>query len=613
MITPSQPELTPGRTVVVALAAGLAGGLAEGLIVAWGHSWSGRVALFGPGAVWMAPAVQAGLFGAAGVLYAGLSGMLRPLRRPSVAVTIWVAFAALGVILQFDSIHWAAAVLLALGSGTAAARAMAGRSAGRIGGRLVLGISSVVLLLAIGLRVKESAAERLALGRLPPAVSGRPNIVLLVLDTVRAWNLGWHGYGRATTPRLDARWRGGVVFERVLATAPWTLPSHASMFTGVLPADLSAGWATPLDQTRRTVAEALAAAGYVTGGFVANYRYAGSATGLARGFSRYVDYPVDLAEATRTTSFFRRVLRIGRVQEWLGRNRVIEAKFAAEINRDFLTWLDQAGERPFFGFVNYVDGHSPYLPPAPFDSIWTKNDPKEVARRFAGGIQRLFGPGPIPAPLLVEYLDGYDGALSYLDQQIDWLLAELGRRGRLRNTIVIVTADHGEHFGEHGLIQHGNSLYLPLLHVPLVFWGPGLVPGGVRVGAPTSLRHLAATITALAGIEGSGIPGRSLAALWGPDSLRVPPDTVVSSVDWHPALSKFPPSPLLGGSLRSVLIDSLHYIRRTDGHEELYHLGRNILESKNLVGVPEYRSALLEARRLLDAATGGVAGPTPTR
>lgn len=599
--------------MVVALAAGLAGGLAEGMIVAWGHSWSGRVALFGSQSVWMAPLAQAGLFAAAGGLYAGLAWLLRPLRQHRVVVTVWVALATLGIVWQFESIHWAAAAMLALGSGTTAARALAGRPAGRIAGRLVVGLSTVVLLLGLGLRVKALLSERRALGRLPVAAAGRPNIILLVLDTVRAWNLGWHGYGRATTPRLDRRWQGGVIFDRVLSTAPWTLPSHASMFTGLLPADLSAGWATPLDQTRRTVAEALAAAGYATGGFVANYRYAGAATGLARGFSRYVDYPVDLSEAIRTTSFFRRVLRIGRVQEWLGRNRVFEAKLAADINRDFLAWLEQAGDRPFFGFVNYVDGHSPYLPPAPFDSMWVKNDPTQVARRFAVGMERVFGPGPIPGPLLVEYLDGYDGALSYLDQQIDSLLNALDRRGRLRNTIVIVTADHGEHFGEHGLIQHGNSLYLPLLHVPLVFWGPGLVPGRVRVRAPISLRHLAATITGLAGIGDSGIPGRSLAALWGPDSLSVPTDTVVSAVDWHPTLSKFPRSPVLDGSLRSILIDSLHYIRRTDGREELYHLGRNFLESKNLVGAPEYRSALLEARRMLDAATGGKAGPAASR
>ena len=178
---------------------------------------------------------------------------------------------------------------------------------------------------------------------------------------------------------------------------------------------------------------------------------------------------------------------------------------------------------------------------------------------------------------------------------------------------MVLTADHGEHFGEHGLIQHGNSLYLPLLHVPLVVWSPGLVPGGLRIGAPTSLRNLAATLLDLARVPDQTIPGQSLVRLWGSDSLGVPPDTLLSEVDWHESLTKFPPSPLLGGSLRSLLVDSLHYIRRSDGVEELYHVGRDFLEARNLAGAPQYRAALLEARRQLEAATHGMAGPTPTR
>jgi arylsulfatase A-like enzyme len=223
----------------------------------------------------------------------------------------------------------------------------------------------------------------------------------------------------------------------------------------------------------------------------------------------------------------------------------------------------------------------------------------------------MFGRGPIPPELLVEFLDGYDGALGYLDQQIDSLLEELERRGLLDNTIVVLTSDHGEHFGEHGLIQHGNSLYLPLLHVPLAVYGPRFVPGGLRIAEPTSLVNVAATITDLAGVAAPMLGGHSLAPLWGPDSLTVPIEDPVAAVDWHDGVSRFPPSTLLGGSLRSVLRDNLHYIRRSDGAEELYDVSRDFLEVHNLVGQPGYRPALLEIRTLLDSATAGRAGPGP--
>lgn len=593
-------HLTPAALLKVAVAGGLLAGLVEVVIGLAQQLLGGRLSLFGAEFAWLAPVASGVVFLLVGGLYAALGVAIRPLRRAGVAVSVLWGLGAISALAAIDRLHWAAGVVLGLGLGRAAARWGA---VPRLAGRIVLGGA----LVAVGAAGAQAGWDRL---RERQSVAGaaagadHPNILLLVLDTVRAWNLGWYGYQRPTTPLLDRRWDGGVIFDRVLATAPWTLPSHASMFTGHHPSDLSAGWDRPLDGRYPTVAEVLQRAGYATGGFVGNYRYAGAATGLARGFGRYEDYPRSPAEAIRMLGLPRRALRVPAVQQWLGERRILEAKLASEVNRDFLGWVDRHPDRPFFAFLNYIDGHSPYLPPAPFDSLWTRRDSVQISRRYVMGVERVFGPGPIPRQLLADYLDGYDGAMSYLDGQIDSLLGELARRGRLDNTIVVLTADHGEHFGEHGLIQHGNSLYLPLLHVPLVVWGPGKVPAGLRIGAPTSLRHLAATLLDLARVPDPRVPGRSLAAHWGADSLDTPPDTVLSAVEWHRTLSKFPPSPLLGGSLRAILVDSLHYIRRTDGVEELYDLSRDFLESRNLVGDPTARPALLEARRQLEAALG---------
>lgn len=598
--------------VLVAVVAGGLAGVLEALAALGERFLGGRLWLFGPDLVWLTPLAEAAVFVVLGAVYALLSLVLRPLARPAIVVTVFAGLAALAVLSEVDALHWAAAGLLALGLGSAAARAVPAEAVSMRVRRLGFGVAAFVAITAAAVTGTRIVRERARGSGLRPENAGAPNILLLVLDTVRAWNFGWYGYARNTTPFLDEEFAAGTVFDRALAPAPWTLPSHASMFTGKPPFALSAGWDRPLDDTERTIAETLRAAGYATGGFVGNFRFTGSSTGLTRGFDAYRDYPRHWAEALRMTAFARRLFRVPAVQVWLGSNRIIEAKFADEVNREFFNWVDGV-ERPFFGFLNYVDAHSPYLPPAPYDSVWTRAAGGSAAQSYAADIEATFGRGPIPAELLVEYLDGYDGALSYLDAQIDSLFAGLERRGRLRNTIVIVTSDHGEFFGEHGLVQHGNALYLPVLHVPLGFWAPGRIPAGVRVGDPVTLQDLAATIVELAGAPKGSMPGHSLAPLWESDTLAVDLDPVLASVDWHPSLSKFPPSPLLDGSLRSLLLDSLHYIRRADGTEELFDLSRDFLETRTLSGAPTYRAELLRARRMLDSLTGGNAGPRADR
>lgn len=599
--------------LAVAVASGMIGGAVEGLLLVGRPLMDGRMSLFGAEAVWLAPLTQGALFGILAVGYLVLGALVGPLRTPKVAVPFWTALAAFSLVSHFDHIHWAGGLMLAGGLGVASGRAAGARTA-QVAARTLFGGGAAIVLAATGQWASGMWAERAALARLPSGAAVGPNVLLLVLDTVRAWNLGWYGYGRPTTPLLDRRVEQGVVFDRALAPAPWTLPSHASIFTGRYPADLSAGWVTPLDGAAPTLAEVLAQAGYATGGFVANYRYAGASTGLSRGFSHYDDYPATLFEGLRMLGLSRKVLRNGSLAEWLAQHRLFESKYAEQVNREFLDWVDARTGRPFFGFINYIDAHAPYLPPAPYDTMFNPAaDGERLSEQYVAGVERAFGRGPIPGGLLTEYLDGYDGSLRYQDAQIDSLLNMLARRGRLANTIVVLTSDHGEHFGEHGLVQHGNSLYLPLLHVPLVVLAPGRVPDGFRVEAPTSLTNLAATILDLAGVSNRSIPGRSLAKLWGPDSAVVVADTLLAAVDWHRALGRFPPSPLLEGSLRSLLVDSLHYIRRSDGIEELYNLGRDFLERQNLVGIPQYRPALLDARRRLEAATRGRPGPAATR
>lgn len=609
---PTVPFPRAARTILAAAAvSGLAAGLAEAGIQVVRRWLFGALWLFGPDLVWITPLADLTLFALAAIPYGLVAALAPPLRRPAVAGGCFGALAAFAALTHLEGLHLGASAILATGIGSVAARRFAAR--GLRLQRVALSLAVAVAGLAVAVHGAGHLAEWRAVRALPPAAPGRPNVLLLVLDTVRAWNLGLYGHGRPTTPLLDRRAQSGLVFNRALATSPWTLPSHASLFTGRWPFELSANWETALDDGPPTLAEVLRDAGYLTGGFVANYRYTGRSTGLARGFARYHDYPLAWDEALRMTGIARRVLRLPRVQEWLGRNRILEATPAEQVNREFLAWVEGRGTRPFFAFLNYIDAHSPYLPPAPFDSLFAGDrDQRRYADRYLAAVERAFGRGPMPQPLLREYLDGYDGALRYLDGQIDSLLGELDRRGLLANTVVVLASDHGEHFGEHGLIQHGNSLYLPLLHVPLVIWAPGAGPGR-RIAAPVSLRDLPATVLELAGVPNPGLPGRSLAGWWGAASDSFAGAPIVSAVDWHDNLSRFPPSPLLAGSLRSLLVDGLHYIRRADGREELYDPDRDFLEARSLVADPRYAEVLERARAAARAAFGGDPGPAPGR
>jgi arylsulfatase A-like enzyme len=205
----------------------------------------------------------------------------------------------------------------------------------------------------------------------------------------------------------------------------------------------------------------------------------------------------------------------------------------------------------------------------------------------------------VPVPVLAEELDAYDGAIRYLDAQVEALLLALSDRGLLPNTIVVVTSDHGELFGEHGVIAHGNSLYLPVLHVPLLLIAPGRVPAGKVVPSLASLRDLPATLLDLVGLPNPGLPGNSLTRRW---SFGAEPDTLRAALSYNRLLPKWPPSPILRGSMRTVVLDSLQYILNGDGVEELYHLGQDSWELHNLAARPEYQAELARYRLALQVS-----------
>ncbi|HEY9382110.1 MAG TPA: sulfatase [Gemmatimonadales bacterium] len=596
---PTTAPWHPGDVLLAGAGFGLLAGGIEAVAALLREQVMHRTLFMGRDFYWQLPLADGvTLFGVA-LLFLIPSLVWPRLRTPQAVIFLFGSFAMLAVALLWEKIHPVSAGLLAVGIGAGLARGLAPRG-DRLRRLLRLGVPGVLLLLlalAAGAWAARSAAERRRIATLPAARAGAPNVLLLVLDTARAWSMGLYGYRRPTTPNLRAWATRGTLFERTLAGAPWTTLSHAVMFTGHYPTELSVEWDRPLDASYPTLAQVLEDAGYATAGFVANYTQAGSPTGLDRGFLHYEDYPLKPLSILRRTGLWRRLFGIDRVAQLVGRRRMVDGLPATEVNARFLGWLERNKDRPWFAFLNYFEAHGPYLPPPPFEKMYM-GKPDSIVGRYWGRILRLYGPPPVPTPILAESMDAYDGAITYLDAQIQALLLALSDRRLLSNTIVVVTSDHGELFGEHGIISHGNNLYLPVLHVPLLIIAPGRVPAGTTISSLTSLRDLPVTLLDLVGLANPGIPGHSLTRRW---RAGAEPDTLVATLSYNRLLPRWPPSPILRGSMRTVILDSLQYILNGDGAEELYHLGQDSWQVRNLAALPAYRADLARYRAAVAA------------
>jgi arylsulfatase A-like enzyme len=553
--------------------------------------WRGQQAL------WMIPVAEGTLFVVAALLILLLRRRSERLRSPTVTVGLLAFSSALSFLLLYGRLHLVSNLLLAAGLGALTAR-LTGRRP-QLFGRLVrwtfAPLVALVVALAVGLNLWLGARERHTLDSIPPAAEDAPNVLLIVLDTVRAPSLSLYGYPRSTTPNLERLARLGVRFDRAIAPSSWTLPTHATMFTGREPHEHRTNWQIPLDDTYPTLAEVLARHGYRTGGFVANVTYTSWQTGLARGFSHYEDYGFSFGEWVRCTSIPREVAGNEHVSEILGLDDVLGRRGAPHINRQFLEWVDGSSSRPFFAFLNYYDAHFPYLPPRPFSRRFGIEDPADAVRPL-----RLDTWIDTRAPTAEESRRArvaYEAAIAYLDSELGRLFAEMERRDLFDDTIVVITSDHGEAFAEHGVLEHGNSLYLPTLHVPLVLVHAPSLPSGVVVDAPVGLRDLPATIVDMLDLEtDSPFPGRSL--LRRLDVVVEPTEPVLSHIR-H--LSRFPDwVPASRGDMYSLVADSLHYILNGDGQEEIYDIEKDFWENEDLApALPPAHPLISELRDAL--------------
>jgi arylsulfatase A-like enzyme len=399
--------------------------------------------------------------------------------------------------------------------------------------------------------------------------------------------MSMYGYNRPTTPHLQEWAAQSAVFDFAVSTAPWTLPSHASLFTGRYPDSTMGDWRRPIEKGRRTLASVFREHGYVTGGFVDNLLYTSYESRLNAGFTHYVDYPITFSVIVRhftpgRSAFVTQLMQarslydIKRAVTHVNLNKAREGADeppnAARRSAEFLAWERERNGRPFFAFINFFEAHGLFQPTA------------EEERLFPGG----------------KRIDYYDAAVHRLDGAIDRILDTLQSRGVLDNTIVVIASDHGEHLGDHNLEGHANSLYLTLLRVPLVIRFPRRVPSQ-NLTEPITLRDLPATILDLAGISSeSGIPGSSLTRFWAStgDGVGSPIYAALNQ-----GINVSPKFRNARGSLASVMNDSLHYIHGPGDEEELFAYRTDSLEEHNLVRGGAAEGDLVRMRTLLNAIT----------
>ena len=350
----------------------------------------------------------------------------------------------------------------------------------------------------------------------PPA--GTPDVILVSLDTTRADHLSLYGYPRETSPNLTRFADDALVFTQARTAAGWTLPGHASMFTGMYPsrhgAHLAGGFlagqsidgrrnvAYPLAADKTTLAEVLRDRGYSTAGFAANFSYLYRDFGIAQGFQHYEDQPGLLLRLKPPVVRFAQKFHPGFCLK--------PYRTAHEINAAALDWLDRAPKgRPAFVFVNYMEAHQPWLAPAPFDRwVWTLPQAGRLVTEnlYTHEVKHF-------SPEETEFITAnYDGQLAAMDAALGELLDALRARGRYDNALVIVTADHGELLGDHGQVGHmGRMLYEGLLHVPLVVKMPGADHPRGRRDEPVQVIDIPPTAIAVAGATlPPGVQGQQL-------------------------------------------------------------------------------------------------------
>ncbi len=447
---------------------------------------------------------------------------------------------------------------------------------------------------------------------LPPAREGAPDVLFVVMDTVRADSVASYGHARDTTPNFDALAREGALFLDATSPSTWSLPSHASLFTGRYPTSHGAfRQASFLDDRFPTLAEVLTAHGYETLCFTAN-PHISDGLGLTRGFAvEDLSWKLESGFMNMFASLLLERFGLGDVD-----------KGGRRVAANYVAWLRARTDGPpRFVFLNFLEAHVPYdRIPSEFRDRYSSLPPAEL-RRISRAIfvQATGGAAVDVSSVATPARDLYDGGVAYTDALLGRVIDALRASGRLDRTVLVVLADHGEMLGERGgYFGHSMSLYQRMIHVPLLVRYPPRIARGTRVEQPVSTLGVFATILDLAGIEPP--PTLQAGSLWR-DGAATDGEAVLSEamagVQRHGRGTD--PQIIIGQSLRAYRAGPWKLVQATMGGPYLYDLARDPTEARDLAAErPEQVAKLaveLEAVRVrlglpkLNEARAGAAAP----
>lgn len=309
----------------------------------------------------------------------------------------------------------------------------------------------------------------------PPNTTTGPNVILIVVDTLRADHLSSYGYHRATSPRLDEFAADGKLITYCYSAANWTPPGHASIFTSKFPISHGAhkikrGVKTdtptclPLAEEEDTIAEIMARNGYRTAAVIANFGFVSEPFGLIQGFQQVFNHPPRRLEPTVTLLATK---LLDSPPPCLFTSEPFYRR-AADITNESLSWIRRHPDRPFFLFINFMDPHTPYVPPSPWDDAF----PGRLNGFSSLNSDIRKGHVQYSEEQLLHIRSQYDGEILYVDSHLGRFFGTLKKTGNYEDSLIIVTSDHGEFLGEKGLIDHQVGLYDPVIRVPLIVKPP---------------------------------------------------------------------------------------------------------------------------------------------
>jgi arylsulfatase A-like enzyme len=482
--------------------------------------------------------------------------------------------------------RFSAALILSLGLSIGLARFLSKREE-RVHAtvhRTVLPLAAATALAFLGVEGEKWFSERTAMNRLPQAGRGVPNVLIIVLDTLRADHLSSYGYSRSTSPNIDRLASEGALFENAYATSSWTLPAHASMLTGLYPFEHGTVLrGQRLSNRFVTLGEELQKLGYRTRAISANPYFFIRRDGFANGFMHFDDLYHSWASYAVRTYYGHKIYQFLFARR--GHEDYPARRRAVDVTRASVEWIERDPQIPFFLFLNYYDVHEPYLSePGWRNRFSSKPKPGGIFNSPKG----RFDPQLTPEQLQDE-IDAYDGAIAYADHHIGELLKNLERLGMAEKTLVIITSDHGEGFGEHGLIGHRKALYHHLVRVPYIFWMPGRIAAGRRVSVAVTNTSLPATVIEIVALGARSPFHEPSVAGWWPGNT--PPGHGQSvlcelSKDLFTRTARFPAD---FGDLKSLINEQWQYITQENGGQQLYDLRKDPGQTQNVIDSPEGR------------------------